>query len=179
MINDRDSGVAGVTPGCAPGILDKPVVKLEVFVVAVSNDGDSRVDWRLRGGAGRARDDASFVELELLCASRDGCRNGTKLHCDFHLVGIVRQHVDEVCGLHNALLRVELALLRYAHIGVVLVRHQWIRHGVLEGIREQTSMAAPRIVVAIKDLLRGKAHRLARLEEDVRFDDIDGHVGPG
>lgn len=68
----------------------------------------------------------------------------------------MREHVDEVRGLHGALSLIELAFLRLAHVGVVLLTHQWILHRVLEGVREKTSMAAPGVVVAIEDLLSGK-----------------------
>ncbi len=41
VVSDGESSEACVAPGLAPGVLDKPVVLVQVMVVAESHDGHS------------------------------------------------------------------------------------------------------------------------------------------
>ena len=43
IVDDVEAGEAFVAPSLAPTVLDKPVVELEIMIVAVANNRDCRV----------------------------------------------------------------------------------------------------------------------------------------
>ena len=90
----------------------------------------------------------------------------------------MRQHVDKVCDGDFALLLVIGTLLWLACVGIVSQGHQWGVDCILKGVRVQTTMASPRSVIAIEELLSRESLHLACLEENVSLDGIDCSVCP-
>ena len=73
---------------------------------------------------------------------------------------IVWQDIDKVGDLDFTLCLVELAALRVSSIWIVFLKHNRVLNGILEGVSEETSVAAPRIVITVDDLLsRQVLHR--------------------
>ena len=89
-------------------------------------------------------------------------------------MGVLWQDVDEVGDLHLALCLVLLAALRLSCVRVIFLTHDRVLNSVLEGVRVQTTVAAPGSMVAVEDLLNGQADHSACLEEGVTLHRING-----
>ena len=117
--------------------------------------------------------------MEDFVSGGETSRNGAELDGNLELIDVVRKHIHEVADLYLALGLVVRAGLRLANVRVVLIEHDFVVDAVLEGIGEETTVAAPRRMITVKDLLGGQLDCLARLEEDIALDGIDSGVRPG
>jgi len=145
-----------------------------VRIVTVAHDRDCAIKWRHVGAAAsRVRNDTSLVELEDWICCTDARSDWAKFDSHLELMRIVWKNVDEVSDLDLALRLVEFTALRTPSVRIVLLRHDLVLDSVLEGISVKTTVAAPRCMIAVKDLLRRQVLHITRLQVGITLNRID------
>ena len=118
-------------------------------VMSESYNRHCTIDWGLFRATERRGYDSTFIELENFTACTDAGGDRSELHRHLQLVGIVGQHINEVCHGDFALRLLSFAGLRFAGVGVIRGAHQREGDGVFESVCVEATMATPACMIAV------------------------------